>query len=353
MSFKADTYRVVIASPSDLAEEREVAAHAINEWNAQHAASEGVVLLPIRWETHAMPATGKRPQEIINNQLIRNSDVLVGLFWTKIGTTTGVAESGTVEEINEFVSAGKPAMLYFSSRPIDPNKIDVDQHKRLKAFKAKTYQTALVGSFASLGELSQKMLRDLMQQVRSLPHGRTRSDPLDSAAKVTELMIRHRRNKITPEEYQKFRNEILGLGGHKRNKAATTDPPPEGEVGPNGGRIEYLNNGDKVEWVKDEDENGDPIEWPMVLRRSDDAILKAEREFFDKVWYNRHYCYDLSKLTPKQRKNWEVGDKAAKKIERRYGKKNLLYSDFEWGMVNGKLSALRWVMGDEWDMLDT
>jgi len=26
---------------------------------------------------------------------------------------------------------------------------------------------------------------------------------------------------------------------------------------------------------------------------------------------------------------------------------------FEWGMINGKLSALRWVMGDEWDMLDT
>jgi hypothetical protein len=41
-------------------------------------------------------------------------------------------------------------------------------------------------------------------------------------------------------------------------------------------------------------------------------------------------------------------------VEKKYGRENLgPYTKFDWGMMNGKLSALRWVMGDEWDMLDT
>ncbi len=168
MSFNLETFRVMVASPSDLVEEQQVAVEAIDEWNAQHTVSKRVVLLPVRWETHAAPRSGIRPQEAINVQLVRTCDILVGMFWTKLGADTGVAEAGTVEEIEQFVAAGKPALLYFSSRPIDPNKIDLRQYKKLRHFKECIYKKALTRSFSGTDELREKLLRDLLHEVRGL-----------------------------------------------------------------------------------------------------------------------------------------------------------------------------------------
>ena len=45
---------------------------------------------------------------------------------------------------------------------------------------------------------------------------------------------------------------------------------------------------------------------------------------------------------------------AAKRTEKEVGLDNLVHgTTFEWAMLNGKLSALRWILGDDWDMLDT
>ena len=113
-------------------------------------------------------------------------------------------------------------------------------------------------------------------------------------------------------------------------------------------------------------------EWTDEPRRLTE-IVRAIDEFTDKVWYERHQMrrnmiksgrielVDQEEFPvrdharrPIQRDIWEGAKKTAKRVEAKYGRKNLgPWSGFDWGMLNGKLSALRWVLGDEWDMLDT
>ncbi len=60
MVFQAHVLKVLIASPGDTAEERDAVEKSIGGWNAYRAEREQTVLLPWRWEMHAVPVMNSR-----------------------------------------------------------------------------------------------------------------------------------------------------------------------------------------------------------------------------------------------------------------------------------------------------
>jgi hypothetical protein len=161
MSYQATVYNVMIASPSDVQPERNIVRNVVHEWNAVNASTQKTVLLPVSWETHSTPSMGDRPQAIINKQILKDSDLLIAAFWTRLGTPTGAAASGTVEEIEEHVKANKPAMIYFSSAPVVPESLDRVQYEALKSFKAEYLKRGLCETYESTTEFQDKVRRQL------------------------------------------------------------------------------------------------------------------------------------------------------------------------------------------------
>jgi S-layer protein (TIGR01567 family) len=168
MPSQSTKYKILIASPSDVVEEREAIPEVIKYWNTVNSDYYGVILEPVLWETHATPEMGDSPQAVINKQLVKKCDILVGIFWTRVGTPTEKAESGTVEEIEEFLKARKPVSLYFSSIPVDPDSIDIEQHKRLSDLKNKYKKKNLIVSYKSIDDFRAKLLMDITQKINSI-----------------------------------------------------------------------------------------------------------------------------------------------------------------------------------------
>jgi hypothetical protein len=83
---KATILNVLIASPSDVPTERDAVESAIHEWNANHHTETGIILLPVRWETHSYPGSGDRPQAILNKQIVDSGHLLIGIFGNRLGT---------------------------------------------------------------------------------------------------------------------------------------------------------------------------------------------------------------------------------------------------------------------------
>lgn len=96
MPHEAIVYNVMIASSSDVEDERRTISDVIFKWNYTHSMNSGKVLIPLRWETHSAPLLGTRPQDVVNHMVLKHADVFVGIFKDRLGSPTGKEASGTI-----------------------------------------------------------------------------------------------------------------------------------------------------------------------------------------------------------------------------------------------------------------
>jgi len=110
--------------------------------------------------------------------------------------------------------------------------------------------------------------------------------------------------------------------------------------------------GDEIEELFEE------TEFEEEPRRLDE-IVEAEQQLFDRIWYHRSLQHEHQLREAGDEVEVEsllaIAGPGRQRVEAAHSEPGQLgpYTDFELGMLNGKLSALRWVLGSEWDFLDT
>ncbi|WP_267643356.1 methyltransferase domain-containing protein [Haloarchaeobius amylolyticus] len=169
MPTKATVYRALIASPADVQEERNATREVIMQWNAAHSRQQGVYIEPVLYETHVAKDLGDSPQDIIGRQLYDHCDLVIGVFWSRIGTATENAEGGAVEEVETLAfDEGKPGIVGFSQRDIPRDQLDVEQIQKLERFQEKCRNEGLFFTYQTTEEFKNQLSQELANTMNHL-----------------------------------------------------------------------------------------------------------------------------------------------------------------------------------------
>lgn len=128
-------YDLLISCASDVSEHISKLEYAVNYFNNHYGRLNDVIIRTIHWSKNAYPSMEGPPQELLNKQIVDAADMVVGIFWTRFGTSTQKYDSGTEEEIERMITQKKQVFLYFLDAPISPAKIDFAQYAKVREFK--------------------------------------------------------------------------------------------------------------------------------------------------------------------------------------------------------------------------
>ena len=173
--------RVFVSPPGDVAEERAQLAAVVQELNTTLGAlvpDRPITVELLRFETHVHPDVGNGPQDVINQQM-GDYEIFLGIMWSRFGTPTPTAGSGTEEELRAayrgWAERRMPShiLFYFSEASIPAHiaRENADQLVLVHRFREELLSAALVGSYESRTTFADTVRPDLVRVVSAILHG--------------------------------------------------------------------------------------------------------------------------------------------------------------------------------------
>lgn len=148
-------YDLLISCPGDVSKYVDVVKECIESFNITTGRLNNAEIVGQHWSTSSFAQSGDRPQEILNKQFVRDCDAAIAIFWTRFGTPTDKYGSGTEEEIEEMLSAGKQVFMYFVTESVDLNKVDLEQYKKVQEFKGKYEGKGKYGTYFTVSNVEE------------------------------------------------------------------------------------------------------------------------------------------------------------------------------------------------------
>lgn len=153
-------FKILISCPSDIKEEVEIIESVFASFNDFHD-KMGINIRSRHWSKDIYPSAGRRPQELINSQIVKDADAVICIFWTRFGSPTGEYDSGTEEELESLLQSGKQIFLYFSHVPTDWRSLDNSQTEKIKAFEERHKNDILYKSYDEIKDFEKMLTKDL------------------------------------------------------------------------------------------------------------------------------------------------------------------------------------------------
>lgn len=153
----------------------------VNDLRRMRRESKGVRIDTKHWskDAHSNIARGLSAQDEINRQLVDEADMVVAVFWSRFGSPTKAYGSGTEEEIERMLNAGKPVMLYFIDRPLPMSLIDGEQITKIQKFKKKHQDDGLYVVLQDEAELALRLRDELEQRFANMKLDPIAGEPID------------------------------------------------------------------------------------------------------------------------------------------------------------------------------